>query len=598
MEHAPEQRTCQNCKNEFVIESEDFYFYKKIDVPPSNYCTTCKLQRRMMFRNERTLYRRPNNAPGQEGEQIISIHRSNISRTVYDDRTWWSDAWDPVDYGREYDFSRSFFEQYGELYKRIPLINLSVTNMSNCSYCNVSEGDKGSYMISASEQNEDCIYSNRVARNKQSGDIYIGTKNELCYELVNATSNFKVRFAEHAYECADSWFLYNCKSCTNCIGCVNLRNKSYCIFNEQLDRENYIKRAGQLALDTRSGVESVRKRFEELKKKNIRRYANMIRTVQSTGDNLEGANDAKNCYDIFDAEHIKNVVWGGYGLSDSRDVGPGAGVETNLIYDALDTGLGSSLLFWTSVVYHSMDVRYSINCHSSSHIFGCYGLRKKEYCILNKQYTKEEYETLLPKIKRHMQEMPYVDRKGRKFEYGDFFPYDLTPFAYNETIAQEYFPLTEEEANKKGLSWYAREERNYSITVKNDAIPDSIGEVDDSILRETFACKNEGNQLSQCTGAFRIVPQELSLYRQLGVPLPQYCYNCRHYNRLQQRNPMKLWKRKCMCGSTSSPQATKYQNTVKHSHGDKPCPNEFETSYAPEREEIVYCEQCYQSEVV
>ena len=41
-----------------------------------------------------------------------------------------------------------------------------------------------------------------------------------------------------------------------------------------------------------------------------------------------------------------------------------------------------------------------------------------------------------------------------------------------------------------------------------------------------------------------------------------------------------------------------YQNTVEHSHHKGKCPNEFETSYAPDRPEIVYCEQCYQAEVI
>ncbi|MBI4119570.1 MAG: hypothetical protein HY456_01835 [Parcubacteria group bacterium] len=40
-----------------------------------------------------------------------------------------------------------------------------------------------------------------------------------------------------------------------------------------------------------------------------------------------------------------------------------------------------------------------------------------------------------------------------------------------------------------------------------------------------------------------------------------------------------------------------YENATDHFHGEDHCPNEFETSYAPERSEIVYCEQCYNAEV-
>src|SRR3989344_9286734 len=53
-----EIRTCQNCKADFAIESEDFDFYKKIKVPPPTWCPECRMVRRLTFRNDRSLYRR------------------------------------------------------------------------------------------------------------------------------------------------------------------------------------------------------------------------------------------------------------------------------------------------------------------------------------------------------------------------------------------------------------------------------------------------------------------------------------------------------------------------------------------------------------
>ena len=580
-----ETRTCQNCKQNFTIEPEDFAFYSKVKIPPPTFCADCRLARRMMFRNERTLYRRDNTAPDKSGEQIVSIHRPGTHYTVYDDRTWWGDSWDPMDYGREYDFSKPFFQQYKELYERIPLINLSITNMVHCEYCNVAEGDKGSFMLSASNRNEDCLYGNRMTENKQSAEMYITTRNELSYELVNSSNNYKVYWSAHAYECADSMFLYNCKNCTDCIGCVNLRNGAYQILNVQYSREAYLAEKEKLQLHTRSGAEKFANIFAAFVKKSIHKYAHNQNAKQSTGDNLENTNNLVASFDINEAQDCRRVVWGGYGLRDSLDAGPGVGIQAELLYDCIDTALQDNSCFWTVVVYHSFDIRYSINCHSSSHLFGCHGLRSKQYCILNKQYTKEEYEVLLPKIIEHMKEVPYVDEKGRVFTYGEFFPYDLSPFAYNETIAQEYFPLSKQDALSKGYQWYEREERNYSITVKNTDIPDAFESIEDGIVKEVLECRNKGSEISQCTTAFRIMPTELELYKKLRVPLPAYCPNCRHYNRLQQRNAMKLYHRTCMCDTTS------------HGH-DAPCHNEFETSYAPDRSEIIYCESCYQKEVL
>ncbi|MDI6883360.1 MAG: hypothetical protein QMC93_02760 [Patescibacteria group bacterium] len=241
-------------------------------------------------------------------------------------------------------------------------------------------------------------------------------------------------------------------------------------------------------------------------------------------------------------------------------------------------------------------------CISSSNLFGCVGLRHKQYCILNKQYTKEEYERLVPKIIEHMKEMPYVDKKGRVYKYGEFFPPELSPFGYNETIAQEYFPLTKEQAIKQGYKWQDPEQRNYQIDIKTEELPDHIKDVKDDILGKVIQCANASLQGSdpckaQCTTAFKLIEPELRFYKRMNLPLPRLCPNCRHYQRLKQRNPLKLWKRRCMCGGQASVNGV-YKNTIKHFHGDSPCPNEFETTYSPDRPEIVYCEPCYLAEVV
>ena len=212
-------------------------------------------------------------------------------------------------------------------------------------------------------------------------------------------------------------------------------------------------------------------------------------------------------------------------------------------------------------------------------MFGCSQIRKGKYCILNKQYTKEEYEQLVPKIIEHMNNMPYVDKKGRVYKYGEFFPPELSPFSYNETIAQEYFPLTKEQAIEQGYSWKESEERNIQITIKSEDLPDYIKDVDDTIIKEIIQCAHKGECNEQCTTAFKIIPQELEFYKKMNLPLPRLCPNCRHYQRLKQRNPLKLWHRKCMCNGNKSENGI-YTNTIAHQHGDSACPNEFETTYS------------------
>lgn len=202
-----------------------------------------------------------------------------------------------------------------------------------------------------------------------------------------------------------------------------------------------------------------------------------------------------------------------------------------------------------------------------------------------------------------MNTQPYIDKKGRIYRYGEFFPPELSPFSYNETIAQEYFPLTKEQAINQGYSWKDPEPRNYQIQIKNHEIPDHIKDVGDDIINKVIECGHKGTCNEQCTEAFKIIPQELEFYRKMNLPLPRLCPNCRHYQRIKQRNPLRLWHRTCQCAgqesrSTNQESGYVYTNTATHFHGPNPCPNELETSYSPERPEIVYCEQCYNAEII
>jgi len=106
--------------------------------------------------------------------------------------------------------------------------------------------------------------------------------------------------------------------------------------------------------------------------------------------------------------------------------------------------------------------------------------------------------------------------------------------------------------------------------------------------KEVFAC-------IECKRNYKIVPNELIFYRKMQIPIPKRCFYCRHTARVARRNPFKLWHRKCMCDPTS--QSYDGQSKINHFHGKEKCTVEFETSYAPDRPEIVYCEKCYQQEV-
>lgn len=553
-------------------------FYEKIKVPPPTFCPECRIVRRMSWRNERTLYHRKCDLPAgrqvQPGKDIITIFAPEQPLVVYERDYWWSDKWDQLESGRDYDFSKPFFQQFRELLEKAPLPNLANSNVVNSEYGNHSLDMKNCYLFYASLGCEDASYLAGAIDCKNSLDLYKSYNLMQCYDDTLCGDLNRVFFSYDSDESVNCAFLHACKNMIDCLGCINLRNKSNCIFNEQHTKEEYAKERAKYDFGSYKALCEFRKKFAEFIKQYPRRHGFIQKSQNCIGDNIFTSKNLYMAFDIFEeAEDCKYVIHAGKNLSDTYD-GYGAGVNFNNSYEVVDTGENATRNLFAVFTHSCQNTNYTYACKNSANLFGCVGLRSKKYCILNKQYTKEEYEELVSKIISHMNEMPYTDKKGRVYKYGEFFPAELSPFAYNETIAQEYYPKTKSEILDAGYRWREPDIKQYTITLEPQDLPDHIKDVSDDILNQVIRCEHDGKCNHQCMGAFKIIPSELEFYRKMNLALPRMCSNCRHYQRLAQRTPFKLWDRKCA-----------------------KCGKEIKTSYSPNREEIVYCEQCYNAEV-
>ncbi|MBI5733189.1 hypothetical protein HY967_04570 [Candidatus Jorgensenbacteria bacterium] len=592
-----EERECQNCKREFIFEPDDFEFYEKMRVPPPTWCPLCRLQRRLIWRNERNLSRRSCDLCKKE---ILSMYGNEVKFPVYCPACWKGDAWDSLSYGREYNFSKPFFEQYRSLMDEVPRPSLSHNNTNvNCDYANMIQDVKNVYFsFSVIWESEDVYYSNNVDRSRSIVDSMNVSESEMVYGSMGSVKNYRSRYCYWSSGCVDCTFMLDASGCSNCFGCVGLRNRQYCIFNEEYSKEDYKKTVASFDIGSYKNFLDFQRRFEELALKFPRKYARIINSVRSTGDEM------LNCKNVRYGFNVSGVEDGKYlfrcpGTKQAMDACHCGKAEFVYEHGMGGSSPGLELRFIVNGMPGQHHVTYSDYCGSSSYLFGCVGVKNKEYCILNKQYSKEAFDELVPRITRHMDQEPYIDDRGRVYKYGEFVPPAFSPFAYNESVIQEYVPLTKERAEELGYGWKVKEKKGYNISVGSHKITDHIKDVNDSITTQIIGCSNEGRE-EGCTTAFRIVPEELAFYRRMEIPLPRYCPNCRHATRLKKRNPVELWHRNCMCNSSESSRVTSilYINTRKHFHGNDPCPNQFETSYAPDRNETVYCETCYNSEVV
>lgn len=527
--------TCNNCKQDFEIYSEDREFYERFGVPEPTWCPECRLIRRMTFRNERTLYKRPCDLCHAEK---IFMYPADAPFPVYCHACWYGDSWDPKSYGRDYDFDKPFFNNFLEMRDAVPRCGVvKQKNSINSEYTNRVTDMRNCYLTFSSTDAENCRYGAGYNSSKDCVDCYYAQKSERCYECIDVYQCNNLFYSQECIECANSSYLFNCRNCTDCFGCVNLRNKSHCIYNQQYSKEEYEKEIQKFDLQ----------KFQELKRQSIVPWADIHKSTNASGNWIENSKNVFYSFhtlEVEDARYCFNVMYG----KDFMDFGPWSN-HSERIYECINVGLQCADVKFSNECWEQLiDSEYCFNCRGSKNLFGCDGLHKAEYCILNKQYSREAYFAEISKIKSQMSKMG---------EYGEFFPMSVSPHAYNETIAQEFFPLTKEQALARGYRWRDPDVKAY--TIGGDII----------------ACAHGGKCTQSCTTAFRITPEDKQFYEQFALPAPKLCPNCRHFERLAKRNPLKLWQRTCA-----------------------KCSKAIETSYAPDRPETVYCVDCYQNEIV
>ncbi|MEK9147523.1 MAG: hypothetical protein AAB593_01255, partial [Patescibacteria group bacterium] len=320
-----------------------------------------------------------------------------------------------------------------------------------------------------------------------------------------------------------------------------------------------------------------------------------------TGDNIYNSKNVKDSYIVKGAEDSKFCQYiTSKPITECYDYTEW-GNNASLIYESVNSGEGTTNSKFNSQSWSNCrNIEYTTLCLNVSDIFGCISLLNKQFYILNKEYSETEYKELKDKIIKQMMDMPYKDKTGRVYKYGEFFPAEISPYGYNETTAQEYFPLSEQEIKKNGYNYVDidKYKGKYSPTIKASELPDHIKDANESIVKEIIECL-------ECKKAYKLIKQEFDFYKKQNIALPRECSECRYLRRFKQKNFYTLSKQKCMCAGLTSDNKI-YKNTVEHFHKNEHCPNEFQTTYfketrfsiSQEKENLVYCEECYLSEVV
>lgn len=563
-----EIKQCKNCNNNFTIESDDFAFYEKMKVPAPTWCPECRQRRRYAWRNERVLYRRNCDLCGKS---TVTIYSPNKPFKVYCSTCWWGDKWDAFDFGRDFDFSRPFFPQWQELQLSVPRIALLTKNCVNSEYTHHANNNKNCYLSFCVFDSENILYSTNVWKNSHNccDCTMLADPSDLLYECTDCSRCYKCQFCSFCKDSTDCYYCYDCRGCQNCFLSYNLRNKQYCILNQQYTKEEYNKKISQWDLSSYAVRQELRKQYQSLvRSEAIFKAAEIEQSVNSSGSMIFNCKNVKNCFDVYGVEDSKNLVSVSPDTKDCMDTYH-FGFNCELVYESHGLTHVYNTLF-SHLSYDNSHIMYCDTCHNSQNLFGCVGLKKSEYAIFNKKYSKHEYEVLKEKIISHMKETK---------EFGEFFPPQLSPLGYNETQGQVYMPLTKEQALSMGFKWEDKLPGTFGKeTIKPEQIPDSILEINSSICSEILTCR-------LCTKNYNIVQSELDFYKTHNIPIPRSCPDCRYKARIAERPRRSIANMQCNCSNAN------------HAHGSAQCPNNFETPFTKDDSSKIYCKECYQAEV-
>lgn len=416
-------RVCLKTGKEFTIPELEESFCKRFGFSLPTLCPEERQKRRFAWRNERSLHARKCSATGK---RIIAAYPEATPFPVYSYEAWWGESWDPLSFGQDFDFNQPFFPQFKELINKVPRLALSQSHNENCDYVNYTNYSKDSYLVFGSQAAEKCAYSWRVHDSLNCVDCSQLNDCELCFECVDCDKCYDVDFSQNCQNCNDSEYLYNCRGCKNCFLSCNLIHKEYCIFNEQYTSEEYQKKKKEYsALPVSQLVE----KLKEFEMSLPHRALNMINCENCVGDYLI---DCKNCENVFSAKECQDMA-NAFLMEKAKDCVSCnmSGWPAELCYEGISTAVNAFRNFFSSTCWTCSDIYYCDSCFNSSNLFGCTGLKKNQYCILNKQYDKASFDKLRMTLIEHMKKTQ---------EYGEFFPIETSPFPYNETVAANYYP--------------------------------------------------------------------------------------------------------------------------------------------------------------
>lgn len=310
------------------------------------------------------------------------------------------------------------FQRLRDKLPRLSLVNLF---HENSDYCNYSAYNKNSYLIYASDYDNDCINSYYIYHCEDCSECAYCYKSKLCYECIDTDESYNCNFCQDLRNCTDLEYCFDCVGCTSCFGCSGLRRKQYHIFNKKVSREEYSEQVKEL----KKNIETVLGKVRELREKTPVLYSHQLKTENCIGDYIYNSKNAFFCFDVEQCEDViccQNVI----DHKDSMDC-TNHYHKNELDYECVAATYLYNCNFCYSC-FESQNLTYCEQCYHSHDLFLCTNQDHAQFKILNKQYLEQEYYDQKAKI---IQEMKKNGEWGKNI---------ASTFPYEDSVAATFWP--------------------------------------------------------------------------------------------------------------------------------------------------------------
>ncbi|OGY79801.1 MAG: hypothetical protein A3B74_03470 [Candidatus Kerfeldbacteria bacterium RIFCSPHIGHO2_02_FULL_42_14] len=545
------KQICKITGKTFKVSEFEQSLRAKFDAPLPEVHPSERIRYLMTFRNLYTLY---NDKCDLCGKSTLSVWGDHPSFPVYCKECWYSDKWTPKEI--DLDLERPFFDQLKELIEKNPHPALAVADpMQNSKYCNGASQLKNCYMCFNVTSCEDCYYVYEAFENRNCIDTVLTDKGELLYECVGCHQSYEVFWSQFAIKCSESYFLYDCVDCNHCALSTGLRHKQYVFLNQQLTREQYFEKIRDLESGSWRTLQAYLQRYQKLIAQYPKKYIIGNRNENISGNIISNSKNIERGFRVESCENCMNIV-DLYSAKDSLDV-VAFGLNIEQVYSSQAIGLDTMNVKYSSSCYSNcFNLEYCMFVVSSHDCFGCAFARKKEWSILNRQYSEKVYTEQVKILKAKMKE---------RGEYHQMFRSDIIPFAYNETVAQLYLPLTQSEARSRGFRWIEKKipkVPSEKIFTPKDSIKDTEWK---DIEGKVIICEKSKRP-------FKLIEEEFEFYKRFNIPLPRLHPEVRLFNRYPR--DLMLQFHEASCDSCKAPLQTSMKDADR-----------------------VLCERCYQKRV-